>query len=157
MLTNTKIFCFPSQIQMASNTVFITLLSIQYGGLIVPCWVSKKLATTISISKGSWNHNFQTSRTCETNVLLKQERLNNTPLNTPPPQSTITGLQCPAMVENHNWTYGDYKLPLERKFGDSNIQIRVQQSTFCLTKKSIIYVKNVNCINWFSVVLEQDE
>ena len=85
MLTNTKIFCFPSQIQMASNTVFITLLSIQYGGLIVPCWVSKKLATTISISKGSWNHNFQTSRTCETNVLLKQERLNNTPINTPPP------------------------------------------------------------------------
>ena len=93
MLTNTKIFCFPSQIQMASNTVFITLLSIQYGGLIVPCWVSEKLAATITISKGSWNHNFQTSRTCETNVLLKQERLNNTPINTPPPPK-----------EHNHWT-----------------------------------------------------
>ena len=73
------------------------------------------------------------------------------------PPSTIIGLKCLAMVENHNWTYGDNKLPLESEFGDSNIWIRVQQSTFCMTKKSIVYVKNVNCINWFSVVLDQDE
>ena len=114
---------------------------------IVLCWVSEKLVPAISISKGSWNNNFQTSKTCETKVLLKQARLNNTPTHKPP--STIIGLQCPAIVENYNWTYGDYKLTLESEFGHSNIWIRVEQSTFCITKKSIVYVKNVNCISCF--------